>query len=63
MRTKRKNCIEPKRRPRSSVRLKKRDRYQKETVAAPEKADPDKRAKLEAVKRWFLNDWQRIEPS
>ena len=36
--------------------------YQKETVAAPEKADPDKRAKLEAVKRWFHNDWQRIEP-
>jgi len=36
--------------------------YQKKTVAAPEKADPDKRAKLEAVKRWFHNDWQRIEP-
>jgi hypothetical protein len=36
--------------------------YQKETVAAPGKADPDKRAKLEAVKRWFHNDWQRIEP-
>ena len=36
--------------------------YQKETVAAPEKADPDKRAELESVKRWFHNDWQRIEP-
>ncbi len=36
--------------------------YQKETVAAPEKADPDKRAELEAVKRWFHNDWLRIEP-
>jgi hypothetical protein len=36
--------------------------YQKETVAAPEKADPDKRAELESVKRWFHNDWLRIEP-
>ena len=36
--------------------------FQKETVAAPEKADPDKRAQLEAVKRWFHDDWQRIEP-
>ncbi len=36
--------------------------YQKQITAAPEKADPDKRARLEAVKRWFHDDWQRIEP-
>src|SRR5438046_1849544 len=34
----------------------------KKTVPAPEKSDPDKRAQLEAVKRWFYDDWQRIEP-
>ena len=37
--------------------------FRKETVPAPEKSDPDKRAQLEAVKRWFHDDWQRIEPS
>src|SRR5215469_8849688 len=36
--------------------------YQKETVPAPANADQDKQAKLEAVKRWFHDDWQRIEP-
>jgi hypothetical protein len=36
--------------------------FQKKTVPAPEKSDPDKRAQLEAVKRWFHDDWQRIEP-
>src|SRR6266481_4259495 len=35
--------------------------FQKKTVPAPEKSDPDKRAQLEAVKRWFYDDWQRIE--
>ena len=36
--------------------------FQKKTVPAPEKSDPDKRAQLEAVKRWFHDDWRRIEP-
>ena len=36
--------------------------FQKKTVPAPEKSDPEKRAQLEAVKRWFHDDWQRIEP-
>jgi hypothetical protein len=36
--------------------------FQKHTVPAPEKSDPDKRAQLEAVKRWFYDDWRRIEP-
>src|SRR6266550_8261636 len=36
--------------------------FRKKTVPAPEKSDPDKRAQLEAVKRWFHDDWQRIEP-
>ena len=36
--------------------------YRKQKASASDKADPDKRAKLEAVKRWFEDDWQRIEP-
>src|SRR2546430_14023194 len=36
--------------------------FRKKPVPAPEKTDPDKRAQLEAVKRWFYDDWQRIEP-
>jgi len=36
--------------------------FRKENVPAPEKSDPDRRAQLEAVKRWFHDDWQRIEP-
>ena len=36
--------------------------YQKKTIPAPANADQDKQAKLEAVKRWFHDDWQRIEP-
>jgi hypothetical protein len=36
--------------------------YHRKTVPAPEKSDPDKRAQLEAVKRWFHDDWRRIEP-
>src|SRR5215467_12507859 len=33
--------------------------FRKETLPAPEKSDPNKRAQLEAVKRWFHHDWQR----
>ena len=36
--------------------------YQKKKAPTSEPADPDKRAKLEAVKRWFEDDWQRIDP-
>src|SRR5712664_4576434 len=36
--------------------------FRKKTVPAAEKSDPDKRAQLEAVKPWFYDDWQRIEP-
>ena len=36
--------------------------YQKKTAPASEMTDLDKCAKLEAVKRWFEDDWQRIEP-
>jgi len=32
--------------------------YQKRAIPAPENADQDKNAKLEAVKRWFHEDWQ-----
>ncbi len=28
----------------------------------PAQADPEKLAQLEAVKRWFQDDWKRIEP-
>jgi len=27
-----------------------------------DRADPDRKEQLEAVKRWFYNDWRRIEP-
>ena len=27
-----------------------------------DKADPDRLEQLQAVKRWFYNDWRRIEP-
>jgi hypothetical protein len=37
-------------------------KHQKKTIPAPANADQDKKAKLEAVKRWFQEDWQRIEP-
>jgi len=36
--------------------------FQRQTIPAPEKSDPDKRAQLEAVKRWFHDAWRRIEP-
>jgi hypothetical protein len=32
------------------------------TVLDADKANPEKLAQLEAVKRWFNNDWKRIEP-
>jgi len=31
-------------------------------VLDPSQADPEKLAQLEAVKRWFEDDWKRIEP-
>jgi len=32
------------------------------TVHDPAQADPEKLAQLEAVQRWFRDDWRRIEP-
>ena len=32
------------------------------SVLDPHKADPEKLEQLEAVKRWFNDDWRRIEP-
>ncbi len=32
------------------------------TILDPSQADPEKLAQLEAVKRWFNDDWRRIEP-
>jgi hypothetical protein len=32
------------------------------TVHEPSQADPEKLAQLEAVQRWFRDDWKRIEP-
>jgi hypothetical protein len=32
------------------------------TILDPSQADPEKLAQLEAVKRWFNDDWSRIEP-
>ena len=32
------------------------------TILDPAFADPDKLAQLQAVKRWFTEDWKRIEP-
>ena len=36
--------------------------FEPRTVLDPTCADPDKLAKLHAVKRWFTEDWKRIEP-
>src|SRR5438132_5045683 len=36
--------------------------FEPRTVLDPTCADPDKLAKLQAVKRWFTEDWKRIEP-
>ena len=43
------------------VRLR-RIQYEVRTVLDPAKANPEKLAQLEAVKRWFNDDWRRIEP-
>jgi TraM recognition site of TraD and TraG len=39
-----------------------RIQYEVRTVSDPAKANPEKLAQLEAVKRWFNDDWRRIEP-
>ncbi|MBV9888042.1 MAG: TraM recognition domain-containing protein [Acidobacteria bacterium] len=36
--------------------------FEPRTVLDPRFADPDKLAQLQAVKRWFTDDWRRIEP-
>ena len=35
--------------------------FEARTVLDPSQADPEKLAQLEAVKRWFNDDWRRIE--
>jgi hypothetical protein len=41
---------------------KKKVRFEPRTSLDPTHADPDKLAQLQAVKRWFSEDWKRIEP-
>jgi hypothetical protein len=36
--------------------------FEPRSVLDPSQADPEKLAQLEAVKRWFEDDWKRIEP-
>jgi hypothetical protein len=36
--------------------------YESRSLLDPTQADPDKLEQLEAVKRWFNEDWRRIEP-
>jgi hypothetical protein len=36
--------------------------FEPRSVLDPTYADPDKLAQLQAVKRWFTEDWRRIEP-
>ena len=36
--------------------------FESRSLLDPSQADPDKLAQLEAVKRWFNEDWRRIEP-
>src|SRR6202453_5208282 len=36
--------------------------FESRCVLDPQHADPEKLAQLEAVKRWFTEDWRRIEP-
>jgi hypothetical protein len=36
--------------------------YESRSLLDPSKADPDKLDQLQAVKRWFEEDWRRIEP-
>jgi TraM recognition site of TraD and TraG len=40
----------------------KRIPFEPRNVLDPAYADPEKLAQLEAVKRWFTEDWRRIEP-
>jgi hypothetical protein len=41
---------------------KKRISFEPRIILDPAFADPDKLAQLQAVKRWFTEDWKRIEP-
>jgi hypothetical protein len=41
---------------------KRRIPFEARTVLDPSQADPDKLEQLQAVKRWFNDDWNRIEP-
>jgi hypothetical protein len=36
--------------------------FEPRTILDPAYADPDRLAQLQAVKRWFTEDWKRIEP-
>jgi hypothetical protein len=36
--------------------------FESRSLLDPSQADPDKLDRLEAVKRWFNDDWKRIEP-
>jgi hypothetical protein len=36
--------------------------FEPRSVLDPRHADPEKLAQLEAVRRWFTEDWRRIEP-
>lgn len=36
--------------------------FESRSVLDPAEADPEKLAQLDAVKRWFNDDWRRIEP-
>ncbi len=36
--------------------------FEPRSVLDPAHADPDKLAQLEAVQRWFTQDWRRVEP-
>jgi len=36
--------------------------FEHRSILDPSHADPDKLSQLEAVKRWFKEDWRRIEP-
>ena len=36
--------------------------FEPRTILEPSFANPDKLAQLQAVKRWFMEDWKRIEP-
>src|SRR5205823_8705075 len=36
--------------------------FEARTVLDPALANPEKLAQLEAVKRWFNDDWRRVEP-